>query len=727
MKRASLYAASVFLSAFLLFLLQPMLARMLLPVFGGSPAVWNTCMVLFQALLLAGYAYAHGTLTWFGERRQRTIHGGLLVVSLAFLPRALSNAPLSGGAAVLPPVLLVLATVAISAGVPFFVLSTNSSLTQRWFSLSGLDGAHDPFWLYAASNAGSLAALLGYPLVVEPLIGLRAQLRWWSAGYVGFVVLSVVTMGLPGRAASRAGAPETRVVTEPIAWPRRLRWVLVAAVASSLLLSVTMQIATDVMSAPLFWVLPLAIYLITFIVAFSPARRADRRLLAHLTTIGIALCFAIVIVPTALPLWFSLVALLGTLYTGALLCHSDLAADRPAAANLSEFYLALAAGGVIGGVMNSIVAPLVASSVVEYPLTLACLALLLRPSRPVSRGALAFVALAATFIALAAWMVATHRAAGSATANTLFRWEFAPLAVLVAGVLVSSRPWTFPAAAWLSALFVAAGLHFVDPIIDQGRSFFGVSRVTENAATRMLIHGVTVHGAQFRDSARRDVPLAYYYPRGPLGWIVSHTRPEAEIGIVGLGAGSLAPLTRAGQHLTFFEIDPLVERMAQRDFTYLRDAPARVDVRIGDGRALLGAVPDGTFDLLVIDAFSSDAIPMHLITDEALLLYLRKLRPEGLLVMHISNRYADLARVFRGWHDASGVRVAIDQFVPTPAEEAQGVLATVAVAMGRTPAAMAPLAATRQWFWLADDGPSVHWTDDRGSILPVLDRNVLRP
>jgi SAM-dependent methyltransferase len=679
-------------------------------------------MVFFQAVLLAGYAYAHGSLTRLGVKRQQLLQGAVLLLSLFMLPRAFHLA-VTGDAS---PVVVMLAALTLIAGVPFFVLSTNSSLTQRWFSLSSLDRSDDPFWLYAASNVGSLIALLAYPFIVEPALGLEAQLRWWSIGYVVFVVLSLAVMYATRRTLV---TDDARDVAEPsvapIGWPRRVRWILLAAIASSLLLSVTMQIATDVMSAPLFWVLPLAIYLLTFVIAFSPGRRPPRRLIAHLTTIGTALCFTIVIAPTVLPLWFALVALLGTLFCGALLCHGDLADDRPAASQLTDFYLAVSIGGALGGIANSLLAPLIFRSVVEFPLTLAALALVLRPLRAPTRVELWFAGLSVALLAAAAGLVIAGRA--HPNPPSALHWQLAPLVVLAAAVFLSSRPTALPVAATLAALFVATGLHFVDPIIDQGRSFFGVSRVTEKPDARVMIHGVTVHGAQFKSAARRDVPVSYYYPRGPLGWAVSNAPPGAEIGIVGLGAGSLAPLARAGQRLTYFEIDPLVEQMARRDFTFLADARAAVDVRIGDGRQLLDREPDDRFDLLVIDAFNSDAIPMHLLTDEAIGVYLRKLKPSGLLVMHISNRYADIARVLRGWRRVSGLRVAIDEFVPTPDEDAQGVLATVAVAIGRSGAALAPLAATKQWYWLEDDGPSVHWTDDQASLLSILDKNVLRP
>jgi SAM-dependent methyltransferase len=681
-------------------------------------------MVFFQAVLLLGYAYAHGSLSRLGVRRQQVLQTVLLLLSLFLLPRALRLTINSNAS----PIALILAALTLMAGVPFFVLSTNSSLTQRWFSLSNLDRSGDPFWLYAASNVGSLIALLAYPFIVEPVLGLRAQLRWWSIAYGVFVALSVGVMYLTRRTLVADDAHDAVDPSiAPIDWPRRLRWILLAAIASSLLLSVTMQISTDVVSAPLFWVIPLAIYLVTFIIAFSTARRPTRRLLAHLTTIGVALCFTIVIAPSVLPLWFALIALLGTLFTGALLCHGDLADDRPMPSQLTDFYLALSIGGAVGGIANSIVAPLLFRSVVEFPATLAALALVLRPVQKPTRSEIAFGLSATAAVIVAGVCVIIERAHGGGNRDAVLHWQLMPLAVLAIAVLLSNRPAVFPVASALAAMFVATGLHFVDPIIDQGRSFFGVSRVTETPTVRILIHGVTVHGAQFKEPSLRDVPVSYYYPRGPLGWAVSNAPAGGEIGIVGLGAGSLAPLAHGGQRITYFEIDPLVEQMARRDFTYLADASSPIDVRIGDGRQLLERQPDGRFDLLVIDAFNSDAIPMHLLTDEAIALYLRKLKPAGLLVMHISNRYADLARVFRGWRRMTGMRVAIDQFVPSPDEDAHGVLPTVAIAIGRSGAALAPLAATRQWYWLDDDGPAVHWTDDHANLLSVLDKNVLKP
>jgi SAM-dependent methyltransferase len=729
--RTALYAFSVFLSAVLLFSIEPMIARMLLPIYGGSPAVWNTCMVFFQIVLVAGYAWAHGSMHAFGLPRQRLWQAALLLLSLLVLPR-----PLASIAAGAPPVVSILIQLTLGVGAACFVLSTNSSVTQRWFAHGTDDAPRDPFWLYAASNAGSLAALLAYPILVEPAFGLSTQLRLWHAGYVAFVAISLLTLmlahpsGVVGAAAEHA--PAVRVT-----WGRRATWMLRAAVAASLLLSVTMQIATDVVSAPLLWIVPLAIYLLTFVIAFSPSRRPPRRVLARCTTYGIALCLILVVVPTLFPLWFTLTVLLGTLFTGALLCHGDLADDRPDASALTDFYLWIAIGGAAGGLLNSVVAPLVFRSVAEYPLTLIALACLtpstrwwLTARRALSRRTLRSVpGLAMTgAIVLAAVMIIVSRRGGSTPAgDTGLRWQFMPLPVLAFGVLFDSTVGVFALSATLVGAWVLAGLNFIDPIIDQQRSFFGLSRVTDNSYERLLIHGVTVHGDQRKTPALRDIPTAYYFPAGPLGAAMLQARPGAEIGIVGLGAGCLAPLARAGQHVTYYEIDPVVEAIARRDFTYLADAKAKIDLATGDGRQLLGNVPNGRLDLLLIDAFNSDAIPTHLLTDEALQLYLSKLAPDGVLVMHISNRYADLTSVFRGWQRATGHPVAIDDYVPSAADEAAGVRPTVAVAITRSSAALARLAATKQWYWLDNNGPAVHWTDDHVNLMAVLDRNVLQP
>ena len=376
----ALFVLSVLASASLMFLLQPLLARMLLPVFGGSPAVWNTCMVFFQMLLLAGYAYAHASVRRLGIARQMLLHATIVLGSFATLPHALSTTPVDTA----HPELAVLGLLTGMAAVPFFVLSTNSSLTQRWFSIAALRGSGDPFWLYAASNTGSLVALLAYPLLVEPAMGVRAQLHYWAIGYVAFALITIATIYVTHRG-MRSSAPPHAVnsatrsaisTQSAVTTRRRMSWVALSAVASCLLLSITMEISADVIAAPLLWVLPLALYLLSFIVAFS-SHRPGREAVSYATLLGIALCLVLVIVPTVLPLWFALLVLLTTLFSGALLCHGDLADDRPSANDLTSFYLWISVGGAIGGISNSLIAPLVFSSIAEYPITL-----LLSPTGP---------------------------------------------------------------------------------------------------------------------------------------------------------------------------------------------------------------------------------------------------------------------------------------------------------------------------------------------------------
>ena len=699
-------------------------------------------MVVFQLLLLAGYLYADVGVQRIGVQRMMWLHAAVLLLSFVFLPR--HDQVVRAG--VQAPVVAVAVMLVLIGGTPFFVLSTNSSLTQRWFVMARYRSSADPFWLYAASNVGSLGALLAYPLIVEPLFGVRKQLQLWATGYIAFVVLSIVTMLVAARRAradhrSDIDAVAPADVGEPasaITPARRLGWTVRAAIASSLLLSVTTQITTDVIAAPLLWVLPLALYLLTFVIAFSATHRVARGVIAYACMIGIALCLVVLVIPTMLPLWFAFSALLATLFAGALLCHTDVAADRPDAQSLTNFYLWLSVGGAVGGLLNSIITPLVTTTVAEFPLTLLALALCVGspsvirewswPKRwrslagPVHFGMLAAIVIAAVFVALG-------RTNGLATSSdtTLLQWQFMPLAVLACGILFSRQAGVFPVSIALVTVFVVSGLHYTDRVVHQGRSFFGVSRVTENATERVLVHGVTIHGAQRKAPALRNIPTSYYSPRGPLGWAVAQAPPGAVIGVVGLGAGSLAALAQPGQTLTFFEIDPLVVEMATRDFTYLANSRARVSVEIGDGRQLIASRPDNQFDVLILDAFSGDAVPTHLLTTEALSLCLNKLKTDGLLVVHISNRFADLTRVFRGWRDVSGMRVAVNEFTPTPDEQREGVRATVAVALGRSPRGLMPLAQTGQWRWLGNEGATVTWTDDHASLLGVLSRNVLQP
>jgi hypothetical protein len=721
---ATAFVASIFLSALLLFVLELMIGRALLPQYGGSPAVWNTAMVCFQILLLAGYGYAHASGRWLRPRGQVTVHGALLIVSAVALPFAI---PLLAGT-IESPVRSIAAAIAISVGLQFLLLSANSPLAQRWYSLSG---SRDPFWLYAASNAGSLIGLLGYPFLYEPLFGLSFGWRIWAALYVVFLALSAICMGIALiRARSPVFSPAQGAETvEPApSWSRCIGWLFRAAVASSLLLSVTMKISTDLAAGPLLWVLPLALYLLSFVVAFSTGVRIPRWIVATLTAIGIAWTMVVFMFTLAIPLWVSLFALLAALFSGCLLCHSDLARSRPSARHLTSFYLWIALGGTIGGILNGLLAPAIFNSVAEVPITLVCLAFLIHTPayrekfpRERMRRLTTYLPLATAIIVLGATaaMILQQRQGEGLSEVQQALSRVMPLALVLLGLLFARHAGQFEAV--LIALIV---FHFtmgesIDAPVMQTRTFFGVTKVIENPRERMLVHGNTLHGAQRKEPHLAALPIRYYHPNGPMGVHLPERHRGAQIGIIGLGVGSLAALGGPDERITFFEIDGEVERIARRYFTYLRNPLAETEVRIGDGRLLLQAAPDASLDLLIVDAFTSDAIPAHLLTREALDLYLRKVRPDGVIIIHISNQHLDLTRVFRGWAAAERRAVAFFGYMPSPADQAVGATPAVAVAIAPDPRVLDRLVERGPWRRLGP-GRSVVWTDDRIPLIPAM-------
>jgi SAM-dependent methyltransferase len=735
----ALYTVTIFVGATLLFLLQPMFARLVLPLLGGSPAVWNTAMVFFQAALLAGYAYAHVSLRRLGARRQPSWHLLLMLLPFAVLPVAVRSGwspPVDTN-----PALWLLALMTIAIGLPFFVVSTSSSILQGWFSTSNHPRARDPYFLYAASNAGSMLALLGYPLLVEPNLTLPRQSLLWSWGYGLLVVLTAACAWRLRRQSGIAAGPAMPADLKfqvsdfrsgPAARPdrrKRLRWVVLSFLPSSLLLGVTSHLSTEVAAIPLMWVVPLALYLATFVLVFArrPWIRAD--LLRR--------AFPILLVPLVMlfdlhatePVGGLALLHLAVFFVAALLCHGELAASRPAAENVTEFYLWLAVGGALGGIFNGLVAPLVFRSVAEYPLALALSAAFAlqpagaagaRPWRPV-RGDWLWPSLLGAGIA--GTILGLERAGlggGTAAPGIVFGLG------AVACFLFSTRPLRF--ALGIGALLLA-GLAFEGQrggLLHIERSFFGVHRVTVDASGQFhqLLHGKTLHGRQSLDPARRREPLTYYHPTGPVGEILTRlaTRPALRVGAVGLGAGSLAGFVQPGQTWTYFEIDPVVAQLArdERYFTYLRDAPAPVRIVLGDARLSLGREPDQGFDLLVLDAYSADSVPVHLATREALALYLRKLAPGGVLAFHISNWHLDLEPVFANLARDAGIPCLVrDDTAVAPELQARGKSPSVWVAMARTPADLALLANDSRW-QPARTSAGAPWTDDFSSLLSVF-------
>ncbi|MSP58981.1 MAG: hypothetical protein EXR72_01340 [Myxococcales bacterium] len=709
---SAVLAGAILVSSFLLFTVEPMIAKMILPWFGGGPAIWNTCLLFFQALLLCGYAYSHGG-SLLGTRTQMALHLVLLLGSLLALPLALSERFLPGPGEW--PVLPLLAALGAAIGPPFLVLSANSSLVQRWYALRS---GREPYFLYAASNAGSLVALLAYPFVIEPLIGLAWQRRLFTVGYLGFVAITVLAM-VAALAGKRSAIPRA-APSASIAWSRRLRWLLLPAVPSLLLLAVSQRITTDLAPVPLLWTVPLGLYLLSFILAFLAWLPYPRAKIEPFAMMFITL--AIVPWPWLLAgsLFRELMPPLGALFLGCWICHADLARDRPPPDRLTEFYLWVALGGVLGGLLGSLAAPLVFDDLLEYPLALVLVAVVLALKEDRGAALLGALRRRTSYLApaaMAAVLAVALLLIRTADADARAVGEMLPLVVLLAGLLAWKRPERFLFACALVGLFAVLGLHHEVRILEARRSFFGVLRVAEGKTQRRLMHGMTEHGVQMIDPPS-STPGSYYHPRTPMGAAVLRQRPGARIAVVGLGTGALAALLSPGQSMTYYEIDPLVEEMARRWFTFLRDSRGTVDVVVGDARLTLKRAPATSSDLLVVDAFSGDAVPLHLLTVEAVALYVARLAPDGVLLVHVSNRYLDLARVLRATARRLGLHAALRRFVPDEALEKQGVAPNTVVAL--SPAA-APIAALLEDGWSPlGDHPAVEWTDDRSSLLAVF-------
>jgi hypothetical protein len=651
----AVFTAAIFTSAFLLFLVQPLFSRMALPLLGGSPAVWNTCLLFFQVTLLGGYLYAHLTTRWLGLRRQAAVHLVLVVAAVVSLPLGIPSGfrepdPTS-------PTLWLLLLLTVSLGLPFFVLSTTGPLLQRWFAGTDHPDAGNPYFLYAASNLGSLIALFGYPFLVEPFLTLRQQTTGWTLGYgvflagIGGCALLLWRATRPTEWKGRAG-DEGDVDAGPApTLARRAHWLLLAFAPSSLLLGVTTYITTDIAAVPLLWVFPLGLYLLSFVLAFARRPWVGSRWLARPHAYLLILLALLLFWGAARPCASVLSLHLAAFFVTALLCHSRLAEDRPGVAHLTGFYLWLAAGGALGGIFNALLAPHLFTGVVEYPLAIV-IACALRSS--FSRGSRLTSGLD-LLLPLALGLAA-------AGAHWGVRQELVPVsAATVLAVtlglgfaLLSFGPRPVRFGLGIGAVIAAGALGVVrdGEIVHRERTFFGTHRVerTADGSYHRLMHLTTLHGAQSLDPEQRLVPTTYYHPNGPVGQIFEAARARhatLRVGLVGLGTGAIACHGVLGERWRYFEIDPAVVRIARdpRFFTYLRDCPPEVDVVLGDARLTLAREPAGAYELIVLDAFSSDAIPIHLMTREAVSLYLEKLGPGGLLAFHISNRHMDLEPV----------------------------------------------------------------------------------
>ena len=712
-----LYIVTILTGSFLLFLVQPLFGRLVLPVLGGSPNAWNTAMLVYQALLLGGYVYAD-RLQRLGQRRQVQVHLGLFALAALTLPVGIAGwFPAAGDA----PQQWLIGLLLVSVGPLFFVVSAQAPLLQAWFARTGDAAAANPYFLYAASNLGSFAALIAYPLLVEPLAGLATQ-RWaWSAGFVLLALLTALSGLMVGGGAARPAAPAPAIPLK-----RRLHWALLAAVASALLLSTTTHLTTDIMAMPLLWVVPLALYLLSFVIVFSGVGDAATRAAQALAPPGLVLLGSWACLAGGGPGVGILFALAGLVLL-LLLCvalHGTLAQDRPDAAGLTSFYLWMSLGGALGGIFCALLAPLLFPWPWEHPLLLLAAAALLPGRRwPVQVPAW----LALPMIALLCWGAVTRFGTVAVDRSNAWPWPSLLAVGAAAGLalLLAGRRGPFVAA--LAGLMLALGGVVqigIDADGQRQRSFFGVYTVDARprAGYVALLHGTTMHGAQSLVPDLAAEPMTYYLRESGIGRALAMMGADAQIGVVGLGTGTLACHAKPGQGWTAWEIDPLVVDIARSRFSYIARCQPDLKIVLGDARLTLADAPAGGLDLLAIDAFSSDAIPLHLMTAEAFALYGRTLAADGLLLVHISNRFLDLEPVLAAIAADGGWQARVLQ-LPPPDRDQRGwiVAGSTWVALSRNPARLEALVAGGgDWRALAARAAMPVWRDDFASVLPVL-------
>ncbi|WP_031434917.1 spermidine synthase [Methylomarinum vadi] len=725
-----LFAGTLFISATLMFVVQPMFGKLLLPLLGGTPAVWNTCMVFYQILLFLGYLYAHFLAVNQAKHRQIQIHVAVLLVSLIALPIALpegATPPTESN-----PTLWLIWTLFIAIGLPFFVVSTTAPLLQKWFANVGHHTSHDPYYLYAASNAGSLLALLSYPFLLEPNIGLADQRLFWSICYVVLILL-IVGCGLilwRSQTQDQAATPsvEEEFHLAELELGTKLHWLVLAFVPSSLLLGLTNFISTDIASVPLLWIIPLTLYLLSFVLVFSKwAHKIHPVMVNAQPAVLLPFIAYSFINPAVLPYWLDLSLHLLAFFLAIMVCHGELAKMRPHTRHLTDFYLIMSFGGMLGGMFNTFVAPFIFNAVYEYPLMIVA-ALLLRPGFFQQKWALQplfpFVLL---MVGLLVYALSDNLSA--------YLDSIGVILIMLAGLTYAfrSQPLSLGLLTGIILLFTG-GLHsLLSNTLFQERTFFGVFSVRESILSdennrpekyHELFHGTTKHGAQRLQPQHVTTPLTYYSRPGPMGQlfkVFDNQDDHWQIGSVGLGAGALACYAKPTQHWRFYEIDPLVIEIAQNPayFSYLERCAPKAEMVVGDARLSLTKEKDASFDLLILDAFSSDSVPTHLLTQEAIQLYFAKLKPDGILAFHITNRHLALKKVLADHAKQLKLAALIQEFKPQ--QNIPLVVATDWVVMARNEAVLQPLQQSRLGNWQKlplyfDMKP---WTDDFTNIIGI--------
>jgi hypothetical protein len=733
------YTTAIFVSALLLFSVQPLFTKMVLPRLGGSPAVWSVAMVFFQSLLLAGYAYAHYLTKLSHRAAPVVVHLLLLIAAMLTLPLAISTGwgdpPTSGYA------FWLLGLFVVSIGLPFFALAANNPLLQAWFVRTGHPNGPDPYFLYASSNIGSFLALLSYPVLLEPMFTLRTQNLIWTAGY-GLLILLVACCGVlllrsPAGAAALNLPADDSDAPAP-SWLLRARWIFLAAVPSGLLIAVTAHISTDVAAAPLLWVLPLSLYLLTWVLVFQSRPLFPHRLMLLLQPIAIAGVVILLAIGGEQNLLLTLGGHQLCFFIIAMACHGELARTRPAAKYLTGFYVALSFGGMVGGLFAGLIAPFTFSWVAEYPILLA-LAALCRPSGGAERLP-RWSAWYWPFLAvLAVVLIAPSQSSGK-----LFNWfdDWRVWVIGGVGVLSALLALALKAGRWkifatvVVALLLLRAYPSDDGRVDTVRSFFGVHKivVTANGQYHVLMHGTTIHGAErFKNddgtpATGRPEPITYYHKDGGIGQAITAVRERKgaplRVAVIGLGSGTLTCAAAPGEQWKFFEIDQTMVDTARdpKYFTYIQKCAPDLKPVIGDARLTFAREPDGIYDLIIVDAYSSDAIPIHLATQEAMAIYKAKLAPQGAVVMHVSNRHLELSSVVVGIAEANELKSWV--YSEDSGRDNEYIFSTSVVVSAREEADVGKLASSDQWAETEADENQRVWTDDYSNVLGAVYRRL---
>jgi hypothetical protein len=730
------YTAAIFTSALLLFSVQPLFTKMVLPRLGGSPAVWSVAMVFFQSLLLGGYAYAHYLMQIRNRIVPVAVHLVLLVIALLTLPLSIANGwgepPTSGYA------FWLLGLFAVSIGLPFFALAANNPLLQAWFVRTGHPNGPDPYFLYASSNIGSFLALLSYPVLLEPMFTLRTQNLIWT-GLYGVLILLIGSCGvLLLRSPANAVVEQSDDADAPApGWALRARWIFLAAVPSGLLIAVTAHISTDVAAAPLLWVLPLSLYLLTWVLVFQSRPLLPHKWVLMVQPLAIAGVIVLLAVGGEQNLLLTLGGHLVCFFVIAMACHGELARTRPASKYLTGFYVALSFGGMVGGLFAGLIAPYTFSWIAEYPILVA-LAVLCRPpaDERLSQWSRWYWPLLA--VAAVALIAPSH------SDGKVFSWiedhrVYVISAVAIAGMILAILLKANRAKLAGIAILALVLIRVYPP--DEGRvetvrSFFGVHKivVTPNGQYHVLMHGTTIHGAEkFRNDdgspvTGRPEAITYYHKDGGIGQAISAIRERKggaiRVAVIGLGSGTLTCASEPGENWKFFEIDQSMVDTARdpKYFTFIQNCEPDLKPVIGDARLTFAKEPDGIYDLIIVDAYSSDAIPIHLATEEAMEIYKQKLAPQGAVVMHVSNRHLELASVVVGIADANDMKSWV--YSEDSGRDNEYIFSTSVVVSAREEADVGALASSDKWALTeAEDNQRV-WTDDYSNVLGAVWRRL---